>query len=248
MKGLPAWILPLRPRPGARLKLYCFSHAGGGASAFVRWVDRMPPAVQLCPIQLPGRESRFNEPPPESLESLVNAIAAGASFGDEPYAFLGHSMGSLLAFEVARALRRQGRVGPRLLIASSSRPPQRGYDDLRLHVLQGQELVNELRRYGTVEEVLANRELVELLAPVVQSDSRMLSRYQHVPEPPLEIPIIAYGAQDDPTLPLEQLEGWRQHTTARFERRSFTGGHHYLHTGDPRFFAALAEDLAALAG
>jgi surfactin synthase thioesterase subunit len=244
MKGLPAWILPLRSRPGAALKLFCFPHAGGGASSFVRWIDRLPPSVQLCPLQLPGRESRFGEPAPETIEALVGAITAGVPFGDEPFVFLGHSMGALLAFEVTRRLRRLGRTGPRLLIASGSRPPQRGYEDLRLHRVQGEDLMDELRRYGTLEEVLAHRELVELIAPVIQADARMLSAYRHVQEPPLQIPIIAYGGLDDPTLSPEEMEGWRHQTSADFIRRAFPGGHHFLNPGEPAFFEALAVDLA----
>jgi len=246
MKAPPAWVMSLRPPPLARLKLFCFPHVGGGATPFARWPDKMLPEVQVCPVLLPGRETRFGEPVPESLAALVEAIAANIQFGDRPFALFGHSMGAYVAFELARLLRRQGRPVPVLLITSAAKAPQLGHRGLRLHALHGEKLVEELRMYGTPEEVLANQELLDLFTPIIRHDARLLYEHEHAPEVPLPFPIISYGAEDDPTVPLETVEGWRQHTSARFALRAFQGGHHYLHPGSAAFYSALAEDLGSV--
>lgn len=249
MKAPPTWVIPLRPPDDLRLRLYCFPHAGGGGAAFVRWQSKVPAGVHVCPVQLPGRESRHAERGPDTLGELVDLIVANVPFGDAPFALFGHSMGSLLAFEIARTLRGAGRPGPRLLIASAAAAPQAEYRSLILHTMEGPELIAGLRAYGTPEAVLAHPELLELVTPTIRADSRLVNEYRYAPGPPLEVPIAVYAASDDATVPMEKLEGWREQTTGRLTRRSFTGGHLYLHPGREAFFAALAEDLtAAMAG
>ncbi len=241
------WLLSLPPPMTTRLKLFCFPHAGGGGSAFVRWPPRLPVDVHVCPVQLPGRENRYSEPLPRSGTQLVTAIATQVPFGDGPFAFFGHSMGSVVALEVARALRKGGRTLPRLIIASASTPPQFGYGHITLHQAQGPELIRQLRMYGTPEAVMAHQELLELAIPIVQNDSRLVNEYRHAPEPPLPVPLVVYSADSDPTVPTERLDAWRELTSARFARRTFRGGHMYLHPGDDAFFSALSEDLATAA-
>lgn len=245
MKAPASWTLSLPPPPAARLKLYCFAHAGGGASAFVRWPQRLPSDVHVIPVQLPGRENRFNEPMPRSAPELVDAVVSNIAFGDGPFAFIGHSMGAVLSFEVARALRRAGKTLPKLLIASASTPPQGGYGHITIHQVFGPDMVAQLRKYGTPEVVLGNKEILDLFAPVIQADSRLVHAYRYTPEPPLPVPLVLYHAVDDPTVDVTRLEGWRELTSARFSMRTFRGGHMYLHPGDDLFFAGLAEDLGS---
>jgi len=246
MKAQDAWLLSLKPPATIRVRLFCFPHAGGGASVYARWAARVPPDVHVCPVQLPGRENRYDEPLPQSAASLVTSIATQVPFGDEPFAFFGHSMGATLAFEVTRALRRAGRRLPRMLIASANTPPQGGYKHITLHQVSGDALMRQLRLYGTTEAVLAHQELLDLSVPVIQGDSRLVNDYQYVPEPPLPVPIVVYRGEGDPTLRPERLEGWREQTSARFSTRVFPGGHMYLHPGGDSFFSALAEDLASI--
>jgi len=244
MKAPASWVLSL-PAPAApRLKLFCFSHAGGGASAYVRWAQKVPKDVHVLPVQLPGRENRFSEPVARSVPALVLAVAANLPLGDEPFVFFGHSMGAVVAFEVARALRREGRPLPRLLIASASAPPQGGFPHVTLHLAGGEELVQQLRRYGAPEAVITNQEMLDLFTPVIQGDSRLVGEYQYAPEPPLPFPITVYRGEQDPTL-TQAVEPWAELTTARFSIRSFPGNHMYLHPGGEAFYAALAEDLEA---
>ncbi|MET8544820.1 thioesterase domain-containing protein, partial [Kitasatospora sp. NPDC004799] len=113
------WAVRRRGRPPARLRLFCLPHAGGGAAAFRSWAQHLEPEVEVVPIRLPGRESRFRERPHDRLGDLLPPLLRDvAPLLDGPHAWFGHSMGAGIAFEVCRALRRHGRPEPpRLRVA-----------------------------------------------------------------------------------------------------------------------------------
>src|SRR5438552_2333015 len=156
--ALDTWVLRPRPDPRARLRLFCFPYAGGGASQFRTWAEGLPPEVELCPVQLPGREGRLRETPFTRIAPLVAAlVTALRGYLDTPYAFFGHSLGALVGFELARALRRTGGPGPRGLLVSAYRAPDLPDPDPPLHLLSSPAFWDELRRLnGTPPEVLAN--------------------------------------------------------------------------------------------
>ena len=96
-----------RPGPYVRLRLFCFPYAGGGAAVYRSWGGLLPREIQPCPVNLRGRGSRFTEAPLERLEAVTESLAEElAPHLDVPFAFFGHSMGALIAFELTRLLRR----------------------------------------------------------------------------------------------------------------------------------------------
>ena len=100
-----SWVVCTKSH--ARLRLFCFPYAGGGASIYHPWSKRLSGDVEICPLYLPGRENRLREPCFKRLSSLVEELTdALTHFMDVPFAFFGHSMGALISFEVARRLRR----------------------------------------------------------------------------------------------------------------------------------------------
>jgi surfactin synthase thioesterase subunit len=201
----------------------------------------------VCAVQLPGRESRLREPPVASIPGLVSALAPALSpLLDLPFAFFGHSMGAVLAAEVARALRAGGGPVPAHLIVSSRRPPHVPGPETPLHVLPDPEFVAELeRRYGGIPaEVKQHADLLALLLPAIRADVRALETHRPPPRPPLPCPISAFGGSDDRLAPREQLDAWRSETSAAFRVRVFPGGHFYL---DPRRGEVLADLAATLA-
>jgi medium-chain acyl-[acyl-carrier-protein] hydrolase len=102
------WFLCQKPERRASLRLFCFPYAGGSASIFRGWAQHLPPTVEVCAIQLPGRGGRLLEPAITRMPRLIQAIApAFVPYLDIPFAFFGHSMGTLISLELARYLRRK---------------------------------------------------------------------------------------------------------------------------------------------
>ncbi|MBV9110728.1 MAG: thioesterase [Gemmatimonadetes bacterium] len=239
------WVVLPRPLPGARLRLFCFPFAGGGASVYTPWVQHLPPGVELVAVQLPGRENRLAEEPFAHLPPLVERLVAElAPFMDRPFAFYGHSNGGLVAFELARALRRLGRRGPEHLFIGGRPAPQLVLDEPPLHSMPHDEFLDALRRYnGTPEEVLQNPEIMELIVPMLRADFSLGETYAYAPEPPLAIPVSAYAGARDEEVPTEQVEAWREQTSGPFVFRVFPGDHFFITSDRAQVLAQLAAEL-----
>jgi len=243
-----SWLLGHRPRPAVRLRLFCLPYAGGGASVFRSWGASLPDRVEVCPIQLPGRENRLLEPPFTRLPALADTLAdALHPHLDLPFAVFGHSMGSLVAFELTRTLRRRQRPLPVSLLVSGRRAPQVPDVDPPIHHLPELEFLEEIRRLnGAPEEVLGNSELMELLLPALRADFEVCETYEYRSEEPLDCPIIAFGGDEDPEVGPEELDAWRRQTSGRFELYMFPGDHFYLFSARDRFMATLAAEVRRL--
>jgi len=238
--GQASWPAHREGAEGARL--FCFPYAGGGAAAFAGW--RLPRAA-VCPVRLPGRESRTAEAPFERMGALVEALAAAIEpFLDRPFAFFGHSMGAVVAFELARLLRKRGLPQPRLLVASGARAPQ-----LRLHHTpppdpSEEQFLAELRRLGGIPaEALQDPAVLRAILPALAADAALYRRYVYVEDAPLSLPIRAYGGSADPNILPQHLHAWQEQTAAGFVVRLFAGGHFFLHESRAAALAALAADL-----
>jgi len=219
-------------------RLFAFPYAGGGATWFPA------PLSNVCPVRLPGRESRLAELPFEKMRPLIDALAAAIDpYLDRPFAFFGHSMGAAIAFELARELRRRNRPLPRILIASAARAPQFRRDHVPPPPPSDADFLTELRRLGGMpSEVLDDPAVLHTILPALRADAALYRAYTYTDEPPLACPIRAYGGIEDARITTEHLEGWSEQTTAGFAIRRFPGGHFYFkQSGD--FLRTLAEDL-----
>ena len=245
--GRPSpWIAYRSERPGARVRLYCFPFAGGGASSYRGWQAALPDEIEVWPVQPPGREARIQEPAFTAVEPLVEALAGALEDdpgGGRPFALFGHSMGSLIAYELARALARQGRPGPAHLFVSAHRAPQQPPPEDPIHGLPEPEFRDRLRRLnGTPEEVLEHPELMELLGPLLRADFALNENYRHGDGRPLACPVTAFGGAGDPDVSPEDLRRWAERTTGPFRLHLFPGDHFFLHHGPG---LALRDRLAA---
>lgn len=224
------WIIPPPKRFDAPLRLFCFPPAGAGALLFRPWLTYSSSEIELFVIQLPGREHRLKEPCFTELAPLIKALTEAMIPSLEPgkFAFFGHSMGALIAFELTRELRRQGLVLPEYLFVCGRRAPQIPIEN-PLYLQPDAILIEALRQYGgTPEAVLQNSDLMELFLPIFRSDLTLNETYQYQSELPLEVPIAIFGAMNDPVATPQQLEQWKQQTSGAFELKLFEGGHMFF--------------------
>jgi medium-chain acyl-[acyl-carrier-protein] hydrolase len=230
------WIVAARPKPDAEKRLYCFSHAGVGGAAFRGWGEAAANGLEVCTIQLPGRESRLRETPLTSVHELVgplaHAIAAMHASDGRPFAFYGHSMGAMVSFETARELRRQGHLLPEALFIGASRAPQLGWPHASVQQLDDVALLTEVnRRYGSVPAIIIeDADLRALLTPTLRADMSVVETYRLLPEQSFEFPIIAFVGDRDPMVARAEMEGWGEQTSGVFQLRTVPGDHIFLQT------------------
>jgi surfactin synthase thioesterase subunit len=230
-------------------RLFCFAHAGGGAGFFRLWGGALAPEIDVRPVQLPGREWRLDEPPYRRIDALVEPLRAALEpHLDRPYAMFGHSMGALVAFEVARRLGDGVRPGPSCLIVSARRAPQLVGDDRQLYRLPDDQFIAEVARLGGLpHEVLAEPELRDMLLPALRADYEAVETYRPLPGGRLRCPVVAYLGAGDPEVDRGSLTGWGDVTTGEFTVREFPGDHFYLKGDRPAVLAALRQDVGAAA-
>lgn len=215
-----------------RLRLYCFSWAGGNAAHYLHWQAALEPMIEVCAVQLPGRGTRLSEPPLRSLSSLVKTLAdiVGGNT-DTPFSFFGHSLGGTIAFELARECRRRRQLMPEHLFVSGCNAPQVRTRLRRLHELDDSALIAALKDYnGTPAAALEHEELMELLLPVIRSDFELASQYQYFPDMPLDIPITVLAGKSDQQVISKGLSRWQEETTEGCEWHWFDGDHFFVHS------------------
>ncbi|HET6378025.1 MAG TPA: alpha/beta fold hydrolase [Methylocella sp.] len=247
------WFYRPFPRPQPSARLFAFPYAGAGPAVFRAWPDGLPSTVELCAVQLPGRGARFLEPAIPSIPRLTGALLpALMPLLDRPFAFFGHSMGAVLAFEAARALVLRGGPVPALVIVSARRAPHIPDPGPPLHNLPDAEFAAEInRRYGGIPaEILDDKEALEFFLPVLRADISALDAYRPAEGIALCCPLAVFGGEDDARIPLPHLEAWRGVTSGPFEICLFPGGHFYFDREPHRraVLAKISKMLAPLSG
>jgi medium-chain acyl-[acyl-carrier-protein] hydrolase len=247
MNTVDAWISLPKADASANVRLFCFPYAGAGPSAFRLWPDAFPANVSVCSVHLPGREYRLREPLFVRMESLIEALVPVIGhFSDKPFALYGHSLGGLVAYELARALRRQGLQQPECLLVSGRRAPQ-STPRPSIYQLPEAAFLQVVRRFdGIPEMVWRDRELMDMVLPVLRADFTILDTYRYAEGEPLGIPIVAAGGNEDMEASLAEMEGWGAQTTADFQLRTFPGKHFFINTERTAFLQMLSSDLMAL--
>jgi len=239
------WLALLRRNTPARLRLFCFPYAGGNASLFRTWRNNLPGTLEVCPVHLPGRGPRLSEPPLRRLSSIVAAlIPALRPHMDQPFAFFGHSMGALVAFETARQLRRAYDLEPVHLFISGSNPPQLLGNRRITYNLPDEQFIKELQRLnGTPKAVLEHSELLKFMMEQLRADFEVVETYRYVSGPPLSCGISVFGGLGDCETNRERLTHWQEHTTGSFSVSMLPGDHFFLHTAESVLFRLLSQKL-----
>lgn len=226
-------------------RLFCFTYAGGAASIYRDWSNKLPRSIEVHAFQFPGHGNRLSEPLFRRVQPLVESIAQELMpYLKGSFAFFGHSMGAIISFELAQLLRQENKPGPSHLFLSGRPSPHRTEKEAPTYDLPEPEFIEELKKMGgTPQEVLEHPELMAVLNPILRADLEVCQTYEYEPRPPLDCPITVFGGLQDEDVSREQLEGWRDYTTSHFTVRMFPGNHFFLHSSAPVLLRMIAQDL-----
>jgi surfactin synthase thioesterase subunit len=210
--------------------LVCLPFAGGGAGFYRGWRSLPDEALRIVPVQLPGREELFIEEPYHDVIEAARALASRVVdlTRGTPVAVFGHSLGAVLAFELARELENSADCDLQHVFVSGSPGPWSGRAD-RATGLPDDEFVARVERFaGYQHEALADPDLRDLLLPLIRADVEMHENYKPCSDQPLRTPVTTLRGTDDTLVSADQAGEWRGATTGAFGSVELPGGHMYL--------------------
>jgi medium-chain acyl-[acyl-carrier-protein] hydrolase len=244
-----AWMLRSPTPSPPRMRLYCFGYACGGASAFETWPDRLDSRIEVCRLQLPGRENRRDEPPLLRLDALYRVFERISEQNDAlPFAFFGYCMGGRIALAVARHLRRQQLALPSALFIAATRepgcmwptePPTYEFDDAGL--------LRFAAPFGGIPSCVLDdpRRLRRFLA-LLRADIELNETIDFAPEPPFACPLTLFSGRDDEAVRPEHLTPWKDHTSGPLTLQLLAGAHMFLHKQSDAILAQINTQMAAM--
>jgi medium-chain acyl-[acyl-carrier-protein] hydrolase len=239
------WCVAAKRNPQAKVRLACFPYAGASASIFGCWHRYFRDDIELWGIQLPGRQNRISESPFTRIHPLLMELAGAITpLLDRPFAFFGHSMGAILAFEMARFLRRRSNLAPKALFVSGRRAPQIPDTDPPLHSMDDAMFLAEIRRLkGTPEEVLNNSDILQLVLPALRADTQLCDTYEYTEDTMLSCSITAFCGTEDKEENTERMKAWKTQTTGDFSLCPLVGDHFFIHSNEKRIIELLQVKL-----
>ena len=233
-------------KPNPELRLFCFPHAGGGnSSTFQNWSTMLPATIEVCWVELPGRLGRFKEPAVKEMSRLAPTLAQELRESlDLRFALFGHSMGALVAFEVARELRRTNAPQPMHLFVSAQPAPQLPRTRSFLHLLPDELFLTQVMNQMPLVAA-GNPELMKLMLPTLRADIALSETYRYGVERPLDFPITAMGGNMDFLVSHAQLDAWRFQTIREFNLHLFPGNHAYFQTATRLLLQTIHTELSS---
>lgn len=239
------------PDPEANLRLFCFPYGGGGASIFRQWQENMPGGIEICPVQLPGRENRIDEPPFTVMSHLVEVVAENLHpYFDVPFALFGHSMGGVIAFELARHLSCSRKGNPVHIFISAVAPLHIIKKHIRkesfAHQLSEKDFFDLIRSGdGVPEIILQSDEMFEMIKPMLRADSELFETFALSDGGviPLAIPITAFGGIEDGLVPPEMIDEWSGYTSNSFTKTMIPGDHYFIHSEQLTLLQSIRQTL-----
>ncbi len=239
-----AWVVLQRPVPDARVRLFCFPYAGGAAPVFAGWPNDLPPEIEVCAIQPPGRHERLHEPLLGTVDEMVaSLVPALLPYLDKPFATFGHCLGAIVMFEALRVLAVEHGKSPLIVFASAAPAPHR-YLVPGLTALSQSDFADVLRTTGFAHEsMLVDGDAQEHMMPAVQADFNVAARYAFAAGAPITAPIVAFTGLEDIFAPIDLIEEWRSVTTGRFSKVAFPGGHYFIVPERTQVLAQVREEI-----
>ncbi len=224
------WLLRFSKSANPSLRLFCFPFAGSSASIFRPWIDSLPGEIEVLAVQLPGRENRLRERCIRDLDEIVEELDHGINDClDLPFVFFGHSLGSLIAYELLRRLEASGRNRAELFFASGGPAPHTCLSPAEPRRLTQDQILRDLRRISIAHaSLLDDPEVLALMLPMLQADFEIYANYRYREAAALQSSIVALrGATDSYITHQSQME-WKRHTDRQFAFHTVPGSHLFM--------------------
>ncbi len=240
------WIAYHQPKPNARLRLFCFHPWGSSASMFQGWSDQLLTDIEVLPIQLPGRQRRLQEKPFTEFVPLIQVLGEILSpYLDRPFAFFGHSMGALIAFELAHLLEEDYNLKPLHLFLSAALPPSDIYFSKEFESFSQEQKLNYFMNISEIpKDIYDDPSLLQELINVFKADLQLLQSYSYVEKLALSCPISSFGGINDSLTSEKQLSEWSKYTSSTFEVQMFPGKHMFLKDSKKLLLDTIAQILS----
>lgn len=235
------WFVKLQECRAPRMRIFFFHYAGGGASIFRGWEKHFGPDVDVFAVQSPGRENRYSAAPIACLETKVAQLRREIRpYLDVPAIFVGHSMGAMLAYELARTLQDDPACRLAHVVLSAMRAPHLPRVKPLMAGMSHDEFIAEIKMYShTPHEILDDRGIMEVFMPMLRADFTLSESRDFNPEPRLGVPATLFGGMDDDAVPFRDSRAWNTLLDGEPDYVDFDGGHFFIHSHNAQFVSAL---------
>ncbi|GGG33682.1 thioesterase [Lysinibacillus alkalisoli] len=229
------------------MKLICIPFAGGSSVVFSKWHRLLSEDIEILNIELAGRGRRFQEKCYDNVEEAVDdiyQIVLPVLTGEEPYAIFGHSMGSLLAFELCHRIQEYNHRLPVAVFFSAKSAPHLPPKE-QVHLFEKERFIEKVFSLGgTPEQLLNNRDLLDLYLPSIRADYKLVETYKFQKRSNLlNIPFyVFYGDEDD--IKIDEMQGWKIHTSQTCRWYEFKGGHFFIQPQENRVVTLIDDILS----
>lgn len=243
-----SWFNCLKPRRSPSLRLFCFPYAGGGGLVYKEWYKKLPSNIEMHIAQLPGREQRFSEELPGSVEEIIRYLKRDIQpYINEPFVLFGHSMGALISYELARTLMEEQDKAPVRLFVSGKSAPHLKNIDTPTYNLSKEQFIKKIKSFnGTPKEIIEDEEIMNVFEPKLRRDFEVCDTYKFTNTSHLTCPITVFGGTDDHVVPKTHLEAWREltHTKEPCHVHLLKGDHFFIYNHTSFIINSIIEDVA----
>ncbi len=233
----------------SKIRMFCFTYSGGTASNFRTWLNHFPLSIELCPIQLPGRETRISDELIFTMDHLVDSLWPEIhSLLDRPCILFGHSLGAVIAYEIAKKIESFSNQLKFLFVSACSAPKLFMKNVTNIHLESDEQFIETLKGYGAMHtQILKNKEALDLLLPRIRADFSIFETYIYRATAPLKSSIVGCcGLQDEIVAP-EKIKAWAAETTSNFYFHEFQGGHFYHQISEKMLCQSLLQHIQSVA-
>ena len=224
------WLIKLRDGSKKGKRIICFPHAGGSGGVFNTWSEFLPSDVELLAVQMQGRGNRFQEPPSDDINYIVDCIFDEVcSLPPKNFILFGHSLGGIIAYELSKRLDASPNKKPDLLAVSGCRPPQEKRKKRITYDLPNEEFICYLNKLGGIPmSVFQEKELLKLCLPALRADIKIAEKYKGTIAK-LNIPIVTFNGNEDYSVPITSAICWSECTSKKYFQHTYEGEHFFLY-------------------